>query len=325
MAIKTVTNANLAEYVAERTAGGSKIATGEEQVAAADAAPASTDGSPTPGHPVIKAGIAETNSNAPDPGNAQPSAKGRKHDVENRMDELTRQRKEVEEFAEEEYAGRLRAEARIAALETELQQAKPKEVVKVEELVRPSPKNFETQEAYDAAMESYDSKRDERIRKEAVEQGRREAQQAASAAAMRAKIDAAKVNLPDYQDVIDAADARKAIIPNHVMGAIIESDFGVYLAYELAKDPTFEARIFKMTPAKALLELGKLEDKLETKYGTAKVIPTAAPTTETTRAPAPLTSVRGEGGGEIRTDLSKPMPFNEYKQKRLAENRARRR
>lgn len=323
MAIKTVTNANLAEYVAERTAGGSKIATGEEQVAAADVAPATTDGTPTPGHPVIKPGEAETLNTGPDPGNAQPSAKTPKP-VQPRLDELTRLRKEAEEFAEDEYAARLRAEARIAQLETELQQAKPKEVPKPEELKRPSPKDFETQEAYDAAMEAYDQRRDARIRQEAIEQGRREAQVAAQQAAMGAKIEAAKKDIPDYQDVIDAADARKPVIPGHVQAAIIESDYGAHIAYELAKDPMLEARIFKLPTAKALLELGKLEDKLEAKFGKAKVITTVAtPTPETTRAPAPITTVRG-GDGDVRKDLTKPMPFHEYKQQRMQEIRARR-
>lgn len=325
MAIKTVTNANLAEFVAERTASGSKIATGEEQVAAADAAGVSADGSPTPGHPVIKPGEAETLNTGPDPGNAQPTAKGPKP-VQPRIDELTRLRKEAEEFAEDEYGARLRAEARVAQLEAELQQAKPKEVPKPEELKRPSPKDFETQEAYDAAMEAYDQRRDARVRQEAIEQGKREAQIATQNAAMSAKIEAAKKHLPDYQEVIEAADARKPNVPLHIQAAIIESDYGAHIAYELAKDAALEARIFKLPTAKALLELGKLEDKLITKFGAVPVVTTAAaPTPETTRAPAPITTVRGGGdGGDVRKDLTKPMPFHEYKQQRMQEIRARR-
>ena len=328
MAIKTVTNANLAEFVADRTAAGSKIATGEEQVAMADAAPPSADGSPTPGNPVIKAGVAETNSTAPDPGNVKPSGKPpEKTPVQARIDELTRQRKEMEEFAEDEYGGRLRAEARIATLEAELQNIRPKaETPKPEEFKRPSPKDFETQEAYDAAMEAYDQRRDARVRQEAIEQGKREAAIAAQNAAMVAKIDAAKHDLPDYQEVIESADRRKPIVPGHIQAAIIDSDYGAHIAYELAKDPALEARIFKLSPAKALLELGKLEDRIEAKFARSPatpVAPTAQPTLETSRAPAPLTTLKN-GDGDIRPDLTKPMPFSEYKAQRLAAKRARR-
>lgn len=325
MAIKTVTNANLAEYIQERQAGGSKIASGEEQVAAADAAPPSTDGSPTPGHPVIKPGVAETTSTAPDPGNPKPSAKpADKTPVQARIDELTRQRKEMEEFAEDEYAARLRAEARIDALEAEKKASKPQvEAPKPEELKRPSPKDFETQDAYDAAMEAYDQRRDARVRQEAIEQGKREAHVAVQNAAMTAKIEAAKKDFPDYGDVIEAADRRKPQVPLHIQAAIIESDFGAHIAYELAKDAALEARIFKLPAAKALLELGKLEDKLEAKFAKSVVTTTTTPTLETTRAPAPITTVRG-GDGDVRKDLTKPMPFHEYKAQRLAERRARR-
>jgi hypothetical protein len=323
MAIKTVTNANLAEYVADRTAAGSKIATGEEQVAMADASPPSTDGSPTPGNPVIKPGVAETNSTAPDPGNAKPSGKQPdKTPVQTRIDELTRQRKEAEEFAEEEYTARLRAEA---ALAEELKKRPQVETPKPEELKRPSPKDFETQEAYDAAMEAYDQRRDARVRQDAIEQGKREAAIAAQNAAMFAKIQNAQKDFPDYQEVINAADLRKPNVPGHIQAAIIDSDFGAHIGYQLAKDPALESRIFKLSPAKALLELGKLEEKLEAKFAKSSVTTTTTtqPTLETSRAPAPLTTLKN-GDGDIRPDLTKPMAFSEYKAQRLAAKRARR-
>lgn len=326
MAIKTVTSANVAEYVAERTAKGSVIATGEQEVAAADAKGPSTDGTPTPGNPVIKPGVAETLPNAaPDPGNPTPSAKSaEKSPVQARIDELTRLRKEAEEFAEDEYAGRLRAEARIAELENQIKTLSPKpETPKPEELKRPSPKDFTTQEEYDAAMEAYDKARDARVRQEAIAQGRQEAQQAAQTALMMERVELAKKDLPDYVEVLEAASKRTTVVPAHIKAAFFELEYGPQVAYELAKDPALEKRIFALSPAKALAELGKLELKYASKP-TAVVDPAVKPTPETTRAPAPLQSVRSTGEGEIRVDLTKPMPFAEYKAAKMAAKRAER-
>src|ERR1700678_2609994 len=99
MAIKSVTAENLAEYVAERRGKGSEIATGETEVAAADASKAngSVSEGPPPGNPVIKA-VTETTADAPvDPGNKEPTAaKADRKQVQDRIDELTRLRKEAE-------------------------------------------------------------------------------------------------------------------------------------------------------------------------------------------------------------------------------------
>ncbi len=325
MAIQTVTNANLAEFVAERQTKGSQIATGEQLVEAASKAGAPhTEGVATPGHPVIKPGETETIAATVDPGNPEPTAKSKP--VQPRIDELTRLRKEAEELFEDEYVQRLAAEARVVELQKQLDSQKPQaEAPKPVELKRPSPKDFQTQEEYDAAMEAYDTARDERTRQAALEQGRREAQQAAQNAAMQAKVEAAKKDIPDFVEVIEAAGKRTTEVPAHIKAAFIELDYGPQVAYELAKDPALEKRIFALTPAKALSELGKLELKYANKPA---LVPSkeaeTKPTPETTRAPAPLQSVRATGEGEVKTDLSKA-DFATYKQARLDELRKRRR
>jgi hypothetical protein len=324
MAIQTVTNANLADFVAERTAKGSAIATGEQLVEAASKV-ANATGEATPGNPVIKPGVTETVSTAPDPGNPDPSAK-RSNPVQPRIDELVREKKEALELFEDEYVTRLAAEAKVVELQKQLNSQKPQaEAPKPVELKRPSPKDFTTQEEYDTAMEAYDTARDERTRQQALEQGRQEARQAAQNAHMQARVEAAKKDIPDFVEVIEAAGKRTTEVPAHIKAAFFELDYGPQVAYELAKDPALEKRIFALTPAKALSELGKLELKYANKPA---LVPTgtepAKPTPETTRAPAPLQSVRATGEGEVKTDLSKA-DFATYKQARLDELRKRRR
>lgn len=326
MAIQTVTNANLADYVSERQTKGSQISTGEQLVEAASKAGAvHTEGVATPGNPVIKPGVEETVKTSPDPGNPTPSAKSKP--VQPRIDELTREKKEALELFEDEYVQRLSAENRVVELQKQLDGLKPKaETPKPVELKRPSPKDFTDQDAYDTAMEAYDVARDERTRQAALEEGRRQAQQAAQNAQMQSRVEAAKKDIPDFVEVIEAAGKRTTEVPAHIKAAFFELDYGPQVAYELAKDPQLEKRIFALSPAKALSELGKLELKYANKPTVVENNTTPAkPTPETTRAPAPLQSVRSTGEGEVRQDLSTERDFQKYKQARLDQLRQRRR
>ena len=334
MAIKTVTNDNLSEFVAERTARGSQISTGEELVAAATKVATGTGTGPTPGNPIITSGV-ETSSDAPlDPGNKQPTAAeqakaGTDPGVQKRIDRAVAAQREAEELFEDEYNARLLAENQVVELQKQIKAAQP-EPPKPVELKRPSPKDFTTQEEYDAAMETYDKARDERVRQEAREEGRQQARQAAQNQAMQAKVEQARKDLPDFTEVIEAASKRTTVVPDHIKAAFFELDYGPQVAYELAKDPLLEKRIFALSPAKALSELGKLELKyankptLVTEPNTAPK-ESAKPPPETTRAPAPLQSVRATGEGQITVDLSQERDFAKYKQARLDQIRARRR
>src|SRR5689334_5813097 len=103
MAIQTVTNSNLVEFVEKRQALGAMPEMPPADVAKPDSGVVATGG--------------ETISDAPDPGKAEPSAKT--NPVQPRINELTRLKKEAEEFAEEEYNKRVMAERRIGELEAE--------------------------------------------------------------------------------------------------------------------------------------------------------------------------------------------------------------
>lgn len=327
MAIKTVTNDNLAQFVADRTAKGSKITTGEELVEANTrvAAASQATGTPTPGNPVITSTAEVLEGTPPAPTEMTPTAKANdRKPVQERIDELTRLRKEAEELFEDEYVTRLAAESKVVELQKQIDSLKPQpEAPKPVELKRPSPKDFTTQEDYDKAMEAYDAARDERTRQVARAEGRQEALQSAQNAQMQARVELAKKDIPDFVEVIEAAGKRTTQVPAHIKAAFFELDYGPQVAYELAKDPALEKRIFALSPAKALSELGKLELKYANKP--ALVPEPAKPTPETTRAPAPLQSVRATGEGQVNTDLSKETDFQKYKQGRLDQLRARRR
>jgi len=317
MAIKTVNADNLQAYVQEIKGRGGVVSDATSGDIPRE------EGVATPGNPVIKDGVAETLPDQPPVPEQKPPTAKKGNPVQPRIDELTREKYELEEFAQTEYEARLQAQARIAELEAQVKANAPKPV-EAEELKRPSPKDFTDQDSYDKAMEAYEAKRDERTAARAAAAARAETLLAEQNRALAARIEAAKVDLPDFDEVISRADKRtREPFPNHLRAAIAESDVGPKIAYHLAKNPAEESRILKLSPAVALMELGKIEASYSTKPAKAEAKVTNI---ETTKAPAPLVTVQGNSPGDISTDLSQPgIPFSKYRELRMEEIRKRRR
>lgn len=110
---------------------------------------------------------------------------------------------------------------------------------------------------------------------------------------------AAKTSIPDYDAVVSAADVP---ISRHVEEVILDSDKGPELVYHLAKNPAEAARISALSPLAAARELGRIEATLGQ----------AAPATKpVTKAPAPMKPTSGNGSSPT-TDPSK-MSHEEYR------------
>jgi hypothetical protein len=307
MTIKTVTEENLAEYVKSRP--------NPEQIAAAAAAHAE------PAAEVVKGTVTETVSTAPDPGK-QPTEEERKtkkpkNDVQSRIDELVRERHELDEAFQSEYEQRLRLEGELNSLKSREQKPEP-----VVEDTRPDKTKYTDADKYEDDLLAWNRResRREYIAEEARKDAERRAREAD--AAMVKKIAAAKADLEDFDVVIDRADKRsRGDIPNHIKAAFYESDVGAHLAYHLAKNADEEKRIFAMTPAAALLELGKLESTYRKKPA-EKSAETAPP--PVTKTPEPVARLK-EGAGIVQSDLTQPMDFNTYRRARVEQIRASRR
>lgn len=330
MAIQSVTNDNLAEFVASRQSKTGAISTPDQMVAEvnrqADAKEAAK--------PVVVAAVTETTPDAPpDPGVQIPTAAKpvepktlgeAKQLAQKRIDELTRARKEAEEFAEDEYNTRLRAERRIGELEAHIAANKPVEtkVEKPAEIKEPDPKDFSDAAAYAKALAQHEVKKALGERDAADAKKVAEAEVARQNALLAERIKQAEVDLPDFKEVIEKGDRIKLDPPAHIKAAIIESELGPQIAYHLAKFPEEYERILKMSPAKALLELGRVELKYTKAAPKPNGAAAAATTTrETSRAPEPVTPVRSDATGIVDADFSKPMDFKDYKRLRYSQLR----
>lgn len=310
MAIKTVTNENLAEFVASRPQP-ANITSPQAVIEAVQG-----DG-PTPGNPVIKTGE-EKLEGTPDPGQ-QPDKARKTNPIQPRIDELTREKKELDEAFQSEYEERLRLEGEVKALRLQLKPADEK-VEAPKELKAPDPSKYTDQAAYDVDLKAYqDQLIDARVE---VKLREKEAASAAQRAdeAMAARVAAAKEAIPDFQQVIEASARAQTVVPVHIKAALIESELGPQLAYHLAKHPEEQKRIFALPVAKALLELGKIELKYTPK-AEEKQPETPTQTPETSRAPAPIAKLK-DSGAPVTNDLSKPMPFTDYKRQRIEQIRA---
>lgn len=202
--------------------------------------------------------------------------------------------KEAEEFAEQQYNERKAAERRAEKLEQELNELKSKSrpEQKTEAKAPPKSDDFKTVGEYAEALAEYLVEKKLQERTQADETKRQQDAEARVKAEFSQRIAKVMEDIPDYEEVVSRADVD---VPPHISQHIVESDIGPLLGYHLAKHPEELDRIRKLSPIRAIAELGKLEAKLEKKPepAPAKEAP-VAPTQQISRAPAPIQPLDGK-------------------------------
>lgn len=167
---------------------------------------------------------------------------------------------DAEEFAAAQYNQLKLAEERAANLERQLEELRKQPVKEPEVARKPERASFETDEAYQDALVEFRVK--EQLAKEKREEAERTAQerQQAIIRAATARLEKAAELVPDFQEVTEAADLR---VPGHIAGYMQESDMFAELGYHFAQHPDIMERLAKLSPAKALVEVGKIESTLK--------------------------------------------------------------
>lgn len=102
---------------------------------------------------------------------------------------------------------------------------------------------------------------------------------------------ATRAATPDYDEVVGLSEIQVAA---HVAEALIDSDVGPALAYQLAKNPELAERINALPPLAAAREIGRLEASLSKPA-------VAAPENKVSKAPPPISPV-----GARSTPVSDP-------------------
>jgi hypothetical protein len=206
--------------------------------------------------------------------------------LERRFSEITKQREAAREEARKEREQRESLEARLKELESRVS---PPAQADTEELGQePKPEQFSDMYEYAKALAEYtaDKKLMERDKQEVARKAA--AEQEVKFKAWADRVNAAKTDLPDFDDMVQSSDVR---VSDPVRDAIIESEHGPKILYYLAENSEFAKKLADMSVVSAVREIGKIEARYvrDTKESAPEVKTAAVKS----RAPAPINPLRG--------------------------------
>jgi len=211
--------------------------------------------------------------------------------LEKRFSELTKARKAAEESAAQERAAREALEARLQALEGQQSNKKTNEVN-----TKPQPDDFPDAFKYAEALAEWSANEAVARRDRELRQQQEQAKQQEVLKTWQEKLDAVKAEVPDYEDMIASSTVA---VSDAVRDAILESDVGPRILYELASDDELGAKIANLSTAQALKMIGKLEAKFEVQ---AEESAKSKPVAVKSNAPKPINPIRGTGSQSVYTD-----------------------
>lgn len=202
--------------------------------------------------------------------------------LERRFSEITKQREAAREEAKREREQRESLEARLKELESRVN---PPVQAEADELGQePKPEQFSDMYEYAKALAEYtaDKKLMERDNQEKARKAA--AEQEAKFKTWADRVNAAKTNLPDFDDMVQSSDVR---VSDPVRDAIIESENGPQILYYLAENSEFAKKLADMSVVSAVREIGKIEARF------IKEATEVKPVAVKSKAPAPINPLRG--------------------------------
>jgi hypothetical protein len=283
-----VTSENLADFNANKLS------------LASESSPTEAEVDENPSEPAAKKGQSE-------PKLAEDEATGTEEKKQNpklekRFSELTRARKEAESRAEE-------LEKRLVALESNKApvQAEPQDNRK------PTPDDFKDAFEYAEALASWSAENALARREQEVKQKEVEAKRNTVIKTWQEKLETTKAEFSDYEDMVASSTVK---VNDTVRDAIIESDVGPRILYEIASDDEMAEKLSTMTTSSALKLIGKLEARFEK---TEEPIKAERKTVAAkSNAPEPIRPLRSTGGvADVAMDGEK-LSFQQWKAGRLA-------
>ncbi len=285
LAANVVTSENLAEFTAQ------KLGLAEPQ----QTEPAASE-EQAPDEPDTAAGQSGQDGEGDDATAADEQGKERKPNpkIERRFSEITKQREAAKAEAQQEREARLALEARLKELEAKAN-PQPAQAPANELGPEPQPEQFSDMFEYAKALAEYtaDKKLMEREQQEA--QRKAAAEQELKFKAWSERISKAKAELPDFDEMVQSSEVS---VSDPVRDAIMESDVGPKILYHLAENPEFASKLNGMSVISALREIGKLEARLEKPASGTERAPTGTTVVGKSRAPAPITPIRGGATGK---------------------------
>ena len=273
LATNLVTSENLAEFNAKK-------------MGLAERAPIAAEEKSEPVEPAIQSEPSERKEEATSTEDKKQNPK-----LEKRFSELTKQREQARQEASTERAAREAMEVRLKALEGSRQ-------------TTPTPKTDEKPDAtqftdafeYAEALAEWSAENalKNRDKQDADRRAGDERQKVLTS--WKAKLDATKAEIPDYEDMVASSDV---IVSDQIRDAILESDLGPRILYHLAEHTDIAEKLNSMSPSSAMREIGKMEARFEkaAEPQTKRIEPVTR-----SNAPKPITPI-----GSSRTTTDVPM------------------
>ena len=130
------------------------------------------------------------------------------------------------------------------------------------------------------------------------------------------KVDKAKKEMPDFNDIVSSSTV---VVSDAIRDAILESDVGPQILYQIASDDDYAESLTSMPAIKALKEIGRLEARYE---GEQEKPEKKAKTVATSKAPAPISPLKGgkSAGADVLVDTNGEFygSYAQWKAARLA-------
>ena len=206
--------------------------------------------------------------------------------LEKRFSELTKQREDARKEAQREREQREQLESKLKELE---QRSNPAPV-QSSAYEKPQPHQFTDAFEYAEALSEWSAEQAllNRDKQEAERRANDERQKMLND--WQKRLDAAKSDLPDYEDMVASSDVQ---VSDAVRDAILESDVGPRILYHLAENPEIAEKLNAGSMISALRQIGKLEAQFEKKE---TPVSEAKPSVARSKAPAPINPIKGSSG-----------------------------
>jgi hypothetical protein len=228
--------------------------------------------------------------------------------LEKRFSELTKARKEAEAQATEERTKREGLEARLAALESI---KAPNQAPESNQ--KPTPDSFKDAFEYAEALADWSAEQALVRREQEVKQKEVEAKREKVISTWQQKLETTKAELPDYEEMVASSTVT---VNDTVRDAILESDVGPRILYELASDDEMAEKLSTMTTSSALKLIGKLEAQFEKTEEPVKAERKSV--AAKSKAPEPIRPLRSTSGvADVGMD-GNDMSYQQWKAARQA-------
>jgi len=243
--------------------------------------------------------VAENDQSEPKEAEKEANQEGERKQnpkLEKRFSEITKQREEARREAQAERQARVELEQRLVAMQ---QQQQPQQVVQYD--AEPQPSQFSDAFEYAKALAEFSTEKALAERDRQVAVAREQEAQQRIIQSWAQKVQAAKAEMPDFDDLVAASDV---VVNNAVRDAILESDVGPKILYHLAENNDLARKIASLSPNAALREIGKLEARFEVNPETKQTTPVVR-----SKAPTPIQPIRG-GQGKADVPISADGEFH---------------